>query len=715
MIQRFILLLGIFFFANASYAQLQSIEGNLSSGSEISVESCADTLALTLSSRVLEDTAFFEVLISGSANRDDDYLIDLPDTLLFTSGQIEQSFTFSFVADGIDEGVESIIIAFRNIDTRENFAFTLSLYDEIPLSISAPNTDTACLKNAFQLNAFGAGSYAWYKNNGDTISRQSQFDYYPNDRDTIFLRGRIHDCFKDTFIVIDYFEDQLNLNVRDTLFLCKGDSGTVRANGVNGDIVWRSDIPGIVNPIMGESVTIQTDNSSYVIARLNGENCVIEDTIFVRVDSLPPFTLQNVPLPNPDCNKYCKGDTFSIISNTANPTIYPDVTFSWVPTDNSILIGEENQDIIAEAQDSNYYIRTTSNNACESIDSIFIEVIDPLMELTLRDTTVCANKPVSVQILNPELYSEISWTPAQGLSCADCPNPTITTANTQTYMVMATKENCCPTSASITVNINIPPIPIDPVITCPGENVQIEVNDAILMDPNWVGNTDGLSCTDCFDPIANTNERREYLFQAIDTAGCLSQGTAVVNLYPDLDEITLMAEPNTDIGIGGTVNIITETRPEIADTNNITYTINGEPLQVSGNDVNIFILEEGENVITAFVVDDNGCIRSSSIIINGVPPDIDIPNAFSPNGDEMNDFFRPVITNADNIEGFISEFRVFSRWGQMVYERTNNNDQGWDGNYNGQQAPPEVYMYYIELIYPNGDVEVLKGDVTLVR
>ncbi|MBV9961848.1 MAG: gliding motility-associated C-terminal domain-containing protein, partial [Parafilimonas sp.] len=91
-----------------------------------------------------------------------------------------------------------------------------------------------------------------------------------------------------------------------------------------------------------------------------------------------------------------------------------------------------------------------------------------------------------------------------------------------------------------------------------------------------------------------------------------------------------------------------------------------------------------------------------------------IPNTFSPNGDGMNDYFYP------RGKGFsVKSLRIFSRWGTIVYERTNfpPNQQayGWDGTYNGKAATPDVYVFIAEILCDNGGIITTKGNITLLR
>lgn len=91
---------------------------------------------------------------------------------------------------------------------------------------------------------------------------------------------------------------------------------------------------------------------------------------------------------------------------------------------------------------------------------------------------------------------------------------------------------------------------------------------------------------------------------------------------------------------------------------------------------------------------------------------IRVPSAFSPNGDGLNDEFRVYLYQYEKL----LTFQVFNRWGEQVFESRSIN-QGWKGDHNGETCPIGTYFYYIEVLLPgpHGRIEVLKGDVALVR
>lgn len=111
--------------------------------------------------------------------------------------------------------------------------------------------------------------------------------------------------------------------------------------------------------------------------------------------------------------------------------------------------------------------------------------------------------------------------------------------------------------------------------------------------------------------------------------------------------------------------------------------------------------------------DENGCFHTDSRELVVDVPEYRIPNAFTPNGDGMNDRFRVVFDTP--IEFEISRFEVMNRWGQRVFE--SNNNSGWDGRNNGEGDPvSEVYLYIIQFKDACGDAtDIIMGDVTLVK
>jgi gliding motility-associated-like protein len=109
------------------------------------------------------------------------------------------------------------------------------------------------------------------------------------------------------------------------------------------------------------------------------------------------------------------------------------------------------------------------------------------------------------------------------------------------------------------------------------------------------------------------------------------------------------------------------------------------------------------------VTTSDGCTYESFLTVNTYELKYGIPNVFTPNGDTENDYFN-VFSNAPLT---ITEFKVFNRWGAIVYDNENP-AQGWDGTFKNENAPSDVYIYMITIELPSG-VKNEKGDLTLMR
>jgi len=93
---------------------------------------------------------------------------------------------------------------------------------------------------------------------------------------------------------------------------------------------------------------------------------------------------------------------------------------------------------------------------------------------------------------------------------------------------------------------------------------------------------------------------------------------------------------------------------------------------------------------------------------------IQLPNLFTPNGNGENDFFGPVITNSTSEDEIsVTAFKIYNRYGELVFD--NADPQGWNGIFNAEGAPPEVYAYYIEIDISGCSKITRKGSITLMR
>lgn len=89
-------------------------------------------------------------------------------------------------------------------------------------------------------------------------------------------------------------------------------------------------------------------------------------------------------------------------------------------------------------------------------------------------------------------------------------------------------------------------------------------------------------------------------------------------------------------------------------------------------------------------------------------------NAFTLNGDQINDFFLPPL----HLSPGDPPFWVFNRWGKKVFKTSDAGTLGWDGNTDGQSAPADIYGWLLEYdTFIEGQLETKqeKGEITLLR
>ena len=118
------------------------------------------------------------------------------------------------------------------------------------------------------------------------------------------------------------------------------------------------------------------------------------------------------------------------------------------------------------------------------------------------------------------------------------------------------------------------------------------------------------------------------------------------------------------------------------------------------------------------IMDNFGCTdeKSISLIVNPLA-DVYLPNAFSPNGDGINDAFT-VFGSPLQIKQVL-DFKVFDRWGALLFKAENfppnEESLGWNGMAKGKELDPGVYIFYAEIELIDGKKVFEKGEVLLVR
>lgn len=124
-----------------------------------------------------------------------------------------------------------------------------------------------------------------------------------------------------------------------------------------------------------------------------------------------------------------------------------------------------------------------------------------------------------------------------------------------------------------------------------------------------------------------------------------------------------------------------------------------------------------ESLYVLTVTSEDGCSTTDSLTVTVIKNrDVYLPTAFSPNGDGVNDRF---IINPGKAVFSVASLRVFGRWGEQLFDATdlipNDVAAGWDGRRNGEDMPAGVYVWTAQVVFLDGLVTELSGEVVLVR
>ncbi len=206
------------------------------------------------------------------------------------------------------------------------------------------------------------------------------------------------------------------------------------------------------------------------------------------------------------------------------------------------------------------------------------------------------------------------------------------------------------------------------------------------------------------DNIVSGLAAGDYTFTVQDANGCMAAQNSTTILQPDVVSIAL--SPDTEISEGDFVILIPQiisgqassylwSPPEGLDCTNCPQ-VKAEPTETT--------------TYTLSVANTNGCSDTTSITITVLKGGlILVPNAFSPNGDGVNDIFRIVGRNIVS-----QSLVIYNRWGQEMFASTDTT-LGWNGLYKDTEAEIGTYAYIIEVVYESGDTEIKSGNLTLIR
>jgi gliding motility-associated-like protein len=195
-----------------------------------------------------------------------------------------------------------------------------------------------------------------------------------------------------------------------------------------------------------------------------------------------------------------------------------------------------------------------------------------------------------------------------------------------------------------------------------------------------------------------------------DPVGCFSSAVRV-NVY-------VKSLPTVNAGPDKIVAYNTGYSFSPVYSNNVnSYNWSPANLLSCSNCANPAATANGSQTYTLTVTSDSGCVARDKISVfvecNGA--NLLLPTAFTPNNDNLNDYYYPIARGIKKI----TRFSIYDRQGQLVFEAKdfvpNNKSAGWDGRIKGTPQNSATYVYFIESVCETGQPINMKGSFVLIR
>ena len=361
------------------------------------------------------------------------------------------------------------------------------------------------------------------------------------------------------------------------------------------------------------------------------------------------------------------------------------------------------------------------------------------------DTTVFVNTTLVIKDSSaPDKLASIKWSSSKGLlSCTTCSNPVLSVIDTTLVKANAISVFGCEDSTFATINVFPVDVSINNLMVRCYKNDSLQITSTVCLDNQY---------TSLYQP---TQIRYFDSDSTLPTSKFIGAGwiLASTSFAGNCATITHIARNQNVTNVVAYVNsgltpFENNTANNKISVSYVPFSIRFNPTQIDvyrGDPTTLQPINSGDKATTIVWTPSKGlscsncltpvlttntntllkivgttalfCKDSATLQVNAYHRShIALPNAFSPNGDGLNDVFY-VIAGKDVKQ--VKQFQVFNRWGQKMFERingkTNDISFGWNGYYNGQLVAQGTYVYQIVIELLTGELEIHKGNISVIR
>ncbi len=423
-------------------------------------------------------------------------------------------------------------------------------------------------------------------------------------------------------------------------------------------------------------------NTTYSVLGTDVNGCFNYTTTVVTILVLPTITSNTLSV--------CIGQ------QTATFTANGAVNYSWTPSDFLSSTNTSNVEVVNADVETTYTVIGVDANGCFNYTTTVVTMID-LPIIIVSSSSVCPGQfPANILAIGGVNYS---WTPSVTFNQPDGSDVETNPSTPTDYTVTGIDANGCTNTATTNVGFYIIPVAsyvIDDSVLC--------IGDVSIITPSggsgYELQPDNLFTLDEY--VVSPQVTTTYTLIAFSDDGCYSINdpaiTVTVNPLP-----IITAFSNTIINIGQTTSINA--------SGGVTYQWNPTSGLACANCAvtDARPLENTYYIVTSS--DANGCVNTDTVYVqvDFICGEYFVPNAFTPNGDGMNDY-----VNLHSACIGTYTFQIFDRWGEKVFE-TSDTKYSWNGTFRGKPMNTAVFMYRAEGVDLKGSPFSVKGNITLLR
>ena len=481
-----------------------------------------------------------------------------------------------------------------------------------------------------------------------------------------------------------------------TNILCFGAStGSLSASAANGTAPYTYTV-GPNSNTTGNFTALSVGNFTVNVTDANG--CIAS----VSATLTQPAAALSVNIPtssNPVCNGFTNGSAAALATGGVAVTPYQYV-WNTNPAQNTAAA--------SNLSAGSYTVTVTDNNACTA--SATVVLTQPNFQLTTPTAyTICNGETINLESTSLDGAAPVSyaWTnQSTGIAAIGNPVPVTPTSNVN-YTVIATDANGCITAATA-IAIAVNPSPVAAFTQDIDEGCQT-LCVTFAAAPTIAGSTYSWDFGDSQTAIgqAPVNCFKDFglytiSMTAISPLGCKNtiQKTDEITVY-QIPKAIFSAEPIETTMSNPTVNVTNLS----LGAESYLWRFGDKKTSINFQPEHIY-QEPGYYCIWLSVENTFGCVDSAKECITIKPSyTLFVPNSFTPNGDNLNDVFKPL---AQSVVEY--QMDIFNRWGLPVFT-TRDINFGWDGG----NEPQGAFNYVIEVKTNGGEQKIYTGSVTLYR